>query len=225
MRSGRSTGRGGGTRSSNGSIAKRPDGRWEVRITLAGRRRSFYGATQREALAKRDKARADAAQGIDAVAGRETVGAYLAGWIEGVRPSLRPGTFRRYSDFVRLHVADIARIRLADVSGHDLQWLYTRRLGAGLAPATVRQLHAVLRKAFADAVRRRILGRNPAEGATPPRAPRKEMRVLSPEEARAFLAAAASDRLSALFVLPPHGLVGAFHIVPCAIDGSLHWRA
>lgn len=34
-----------------------------------------------------------------------------------------------------------------------------------------------------------------------PQAPRKEMRVLSPEEARAFLAAAADDRRSALFVL------------------------
>ena len=70
-----------------------------------------------------------------------------------------------------------------------------------MSPRTVRQLHAVLRRALAEAERWGLVGRNVAAFVTPPRFQRREMVTLSPEQARVFLAASERDRFHALYVV------------------------
>ncbi len=186
-----------------GSIYKRADGRWAASVsTDHGKRKAFYGKT-REAVARKlataIKARQD---GLPLVAERQTVANYLQHWLETAKPTVRPRTFVRYEEYVRLHaIPELGRLALARLSPQHLQRLYASRLEAGLSPATVAHLHAVLHRALGQAARWGLVPRNVAELVTPPRPERREMFTLSPEQARTFLAAAEGDRLEALYVL------------------------
>ena len=145
------------------------------------------------------KARQD---GLPLAGDRQTVGLYLDGWLESVKPSLRPRTFERYTQYIRLHaLPDIGRLPLSKLTPQHLQRLYAAKLAAGLAPMTVRHLHAVLHRALGQATRWGLVARNVADLVTPPRAERHEMQTLSPEQARAFLEASQGDRFHALYVL------------------------
>lgn len=186
-----------------GSIYKRADGRWAASVSLdRGRRKAFYGKTRQDVarkLATAIKARQD---GLPVVGERQTVRQYLEHWLEGARPSLRPRTWLRYEQLLRLHAVPVfGHLPLARVEPQHLQRLLADLLEAGLSPATVRQLHAVLRRAFGQAARWGLAAHNVASLVTPPRITRQEMATLSPEQARIFLAAAKSDRLAALYVL------------------------
>ena len=64
---------------------------------------------------------------------------------------------------------------------------------------TVRYTHPVCSSATKQAVRWRMLRRNPCEEVELPRRVTREMRALTPEEAARFLEAAAKDRWAALF--------------------------
>ena len=141
-------------------------------------------------------------QGLPQPAERQTVASFLAGWLESVKPSLRPHTWTRYEGLIRVHaLPNIGRLPLAKVTPDRLQKLYANRLEAGQSAASVRQLHAVLHRAFRQAVRWGVVARNVADLVTPPRVKRREMQALSPEQSRVFLTASHGDRLEALFVL------------------------
>lgn len=186
-----------------GSIYKRSDGRWAGSLSLAsGKRKTFYGKTRQEVAGKLAAALKARQDGLPLVGERQTVGQYLASWLESVRPSLRPRTFERYRQYVRLHaLPDIGRLPLSRLAPQHLQRLYASRLEAGLSPMSVRHLHAVLHRALSQATRWGLLARNVADLVTPPRAGRHEMQTLSPEQARAFLQAVEGDRYEALFAL------------------------
>jgi integrase len=73
-------------------------------------------------------------------------------------------------------------------------------LGETLAPRTVRYIHAIIRRALADAVKWNRLARSPADFADPPslRAVRgRVMRTWSVAELQAFLGGVSKDRLAA----------------------------
>lgn len=193
--------------SHEGSIYKRADGRWAAVIHLGyegGRRRrkAFYGPTRQavaERLAEALKARQD---GLPLAGDRQTVRQYLDGWLASVRPSLRPATWQRYRQYVTLHAVPVlGRLRLSRLTPQHLQGLYAGKLKEGLSPTSVRHLHAVLHRALWQAARWGLAARNVADLVTPPRAKRRDMKTLSPEEARRFLEAAQGDRFHALYVL------------------------
>jgi len=103
-------------------------------------------------------------------------------------PELSPTTARGYRWIVDKYIAPtlgkvpLARLRPAQL---DTFYAYLREKGGAngrpLAPATVRQVHAILRKALNQAVRWGWLATNPAMQATPPRIRRPE--ITPPEPA------------------------------------------
>jgi integrase len=186
-----------------GTIRQRGDGRWEAMLRLPnGKRKSFFAKTRREVAEKLTVAQRAKQQGLGIVSERETVAAYLARWIESVRPTLRPRTWQRYEQYVRVHaIPQLGALRLARLGPVDLQQLYARKLTAGASPTSVHHLHAVLHRALRQAFEWGILVRNVADLVKPPRMTRREMSTLSPEQARALLDAVAGDRLEALYVV------------------------
>jgi integrase len=82
-----------------------------------------------------------------------------------------------------------------------VQGFYQDRLDAGLSASTVHKVHTILHKALARAVAWQMVPRNVTDAVEPPRPAPKEMRPLSPAEARKLLEAAQGDRLEALYVL------------------------
>lgn len=198
-----------------GSIVKRGNG-YAVVVELdrdpsTGRRRQKWHSgfrTRKEAERARVQLLGELDRGMYVEPTRETLGAFLTGWLEGKRGSLRPTTFAAYRDMVSCYVAPrLGGVPLAKVDGLALERLYAelltggRRDGGALAPKTVRNVHGMLTKAFRDAVRTGRLARNPAASAEPPSPKSPEMRAWTAEQLRAFLEHVGSDRHYAVWLL------------------------
>lgn len=178
-----------------GTIRWRRDGRWEGRLTLPdGRRKSVFGRTQREALAKLRQLQQEVAQGQLPAAGRPpTLAAFLETWLTGVQHRCGPRTVRSYQDVVRLHlVPTLGRepLDLRHLTPARIQALVHAKQAAGLSPRTVTYIRDVLSRALNEAVRWGWLPRNPAPLVAVPRQVRRPVPVLTPDQARGLLAAA-----------------------------------
>jgi Phage integrase, N-terminal SAM-like domain len=111
-----------------------------------------------------------------------TVAAYLDQWLEAHAVEVKPKTLQDYHHLINRHVRPyIGELRRQAMSPARLTKLYRElatnggRDGAGLSPRTVEYVHAVLRKAFRDAVVvDQILLSNPVERAKRPRKARSE---------------------------------------------------
>jgi len=166
-------------------------------------RKAFYGKTRAEAQDRLARALAEAKEGIAPVNGRQTVGQFLKRWLQdSVKPNVRPSTFARNEQAVRLHLdPGLGRIRLTDLSPQNVQTFMNLKLGEGLSPRSVQILHATLRAALNRAVLWGEVRRNVARLVQPPRSIGKPIDPFTPDEARAFLRAVEGHRLKALFVL------------------------
>ena len=191
-------------RRGEGTIRQRPDGVWEARLTLHdGKRKSLYAPTEDALLTKLRQAQRDLEVGVDLSADNLTVGQFLDKWLAAsVKPSVKTKTYITYESLCRTAIAPrIGSKKLAKLTALDLQTLYTNLADAGLSPRSVHHVHRVLHRAFVQAVRWKILVRNPCDGATSPRAPRAELTIWSPQEANAFLVATREHPCHALYVL------------------------
>ncbi len=189
-----------------GSIYKRKDGRWAAVVSLGYKdgkrwRKSFYGSTRRGVQEKLNAALRAHQQGLPVAPERQTVGQFLEHWLsESVRPTVRPRTYIRYGEHVRNHISPaIGHIKLSRLTPQHVQALLNEKLGDGLAPATVRYMHAVLRRALKQALKWDLVARNAAALVDAPRVTQKEIEPFTPEQARIFLDAIRGDRLEALY--------------------------
>lgn len=195
-------------RNGEGMIRQRKDGLWEARITLPdGKKKSHYGSTYAavrkwltEAVRNRD-------QGLSVVLDeRQTLAQYLADWLKTMRTRLRPRSYTRYEEAVRLHVLPmLGRVPLARLQPQQVQALYRDKLAEGQSAGSVARLHAVLHKALADALRLGLVARNVASLVQAPSArasaAQQKSTSLTPEQASQLLAAIAKHPLEAFFTL------------------------
>lgn len=186
-----------------GTIYKRQDGRWVASVTLpSGQRKSYYGKTRQEVAQKLLGGMKAVQDGVPIPSEKLKVGRYLQEWLQTTQASIRPSTWRRYEQLLRVHALPaLGSLLLARLEPRHLQQLYTHCLTQGSAPASVRQLHAVLRRALGQAVKWGTLPRNVATLVTPPRVKRHDITPLSADQVKALLAAAKGHRFEALYVL------------------------
>jgi integrase len=191
-----------------GTIRERKDGRWEARVIVTGAdgrrsRRSLLGRSRAEVRDKLQAALRTEAAGLPPPAERLTVGAFLEAWLrDAARPTVRSNTYRSYAGIVRVHlVPGLGRQPLARLTPQQVQAFLNAKSAERLAPRSVAYIRAVLRQALGQAERWGMVGRNVARLAEPPRVPRREVRPLSPDQARQLLEAIRGDRLEALYVV------------------------
>jgi integrase len=187
-----------------GSVYKRKDGRWVASIVLEnGKRKSIYCKTQQEAIKAVRKANQDKDQGIIFPTEDQSLSAFLTNWLQDtVRQRVRERTHIRYRQLIELQVLPaLGNIKLQKLSPQHLQKLYNQKLEEGYAPQTVKHIHRVLHRALKDALRWQLVSRNVCDAVDAPRVPRKEMQVLTGDQAQQLLEAAKGDPLEALYVL------------------------
>ena len=164
--------------------------------------------TEEAAKGARDESRVKARRGEYVDRNRITVAAYLDDWIDSHAMEIKPRTLQDYRACLRLYVTPrIGHLQVQAVRPSTITKLYRDLLTGGgrdsqpLAVATVTHLHAVLRKAFRDAVIvDEIISSNPVERAKRPRAQAPEAgTVWTVAQLRAFLATARQHRLFACF--------------------------
>ena len=198
------------TRRANGegTIYPRRDGRWEgaayVLLPSGGRaRKRVYGKSRSEVFAKLAELQQKSHAGLPAISGQISLGAYLNEWLETVaRHSVRPSTFYSYRLYVRDHlIPGLGKKRLTRLTPTDVRVFVTSKLSSGLAPATVKQMHAILRAALQHAMREDLVARNVAKLVVVSGGEQAEVVPLTVDEARTLLAAAKGTRLYALWAV------------------------
>lgn len=198
-----------------GHIRKRGNS-WAVVVDLgldeSGRRRQKWHSGY--------KTKKDASDGLTEILGKlqggtyveptkQTVATYLRDWLPAIQATVRPGTWTSYRTNMERHVIPrIGHVQLRQVGALHLNALYAELLQSGrcsgdggLSARTVKYTHTILHRAFRDAVRWGLVGRNPADLADPPKQRSPEMQVWATEELRTFLGAVRDDRLYALWLL------------------------
>jgi len=164
-----------------GSIIHRTNGKYEVRVTMDGKRKTLgYFNTRKEASDKLNEANYNQTKGIPLYDERQTLSRYLNVWLEMVETQVKESTLRKYRDDVRLRlIPHLGRTPLNKLSQLQIQQLYARLIKEGLAPKTVVNLHGTLHKALQDALQMDVVPRNVADMVKPPRIPQYQMRTLS----------------------------------------------
>ncbi len=194
-----------------GSIKQRSPGSWTICYDLPrdhnGRRRQkvvTYRGTKRDAQRELTRILHEMNEGLYVEPSEMTVAQYLERWLEDyARPNTSPKTMERYTDWVRGHLSPaLGTLKLRNLMPLHIQDLYAAALArgrrdgkGGLAPQSVLHLHRVLHQALDRAVRWQLLARNPAAAVDPPRVVRRDMRILSDDEAGQLLSAAQGTRL------------------------------
>jgi integrase len=178
-------------------------GAYTVYTASGPKRRYVSGKTREEARLKLTKAMADRDGGLVFEDGGLTVGDYVERWLkDSVRGTVRQSTYEAYEYMTYPHIVpSLGRVKLKALTPVHVRTFYREKLDGGLSSATVRKMHGVLQKALDQAVSDGLIPRNAAKGIRLPQGKKKEIRPLSPDEARALLDAARGDRLEALYVL------------------------
>ena len=203
--------------SGEGSVFRRvADGAWIAQLSSGTRgHRSYrtrFGRTKAEAVRKLDELKAERREGLDL--SKQNLGAYLREWLdESARPTVSSNTLRGYEDAL-IHLKPISDIQLNKLTAEDIERccneMVTHRINAKAqrmaSEKTVRNVQVMLRRALSVAELRGHIRRNPAKLVTLRRVPRSSVEALTPERARAILAAVAGDRLEAAYALALVGL-------------------
>lgn len=191
-------------------VIKRGKDKWLVRVFL-GRDESgktkffneiFYGK-KKDADAFEAKKKSELVSGVALTHSSVTVNEYLDKWLlVAAKPRLKERTYEDYGQYLKRYIRPrIGKLKLSKLKPLDIQGIYTWMLENKLSPRTVRFAHAILSSALKQAVKWQIIPSNPATMVDLPQNHRKEMKALSPKEAKQFLDAAKKDKWFVIFSL------------------------
>ncbi len=133
---------------------------------------------------------------------------------------MSPATVSAYGVYLRRWILPelgskrIDRLRPADIDR------YYASLRGSLSPASIRKIHTILRSAFGQAVRWRLLGTNPVASATPPRIEKRPISPPTPAEVGQLLAAAGEADPELALYLRLAAVTGARRGELCALRWS-----
>lgn len=137
----------------DGCIRQRQDGRWEAKLVIEGKTKSFYGKTKAEVKKKLAQVQADLTNEEYLDETNMTVNQWLDEWLKNF-VDVKASTFKRYELDVRLRFKPtIGRIKLKDLSALDIQRAYKKFLNQGLAPKSITNAHGTLHEALRKAVK------------------------------------------------------------------------
>lgn len=175
--------------------------------------RTHSFAKRKDAVEKRAGLLADKARGTMVASSKMTLAQHLDQWLVGRR--LRPRTLGNYRDALKPVREHLGHIELQKLSKADVDKLVERMLTTGrrvnrpgtpLSPATVLLTLTILTTALNDATRQGLVLRNVAQLVDRPAQVQKEMKTWTADQAAAFLAFVAADRLSIAWEMSLYGL-------------------
>jgi len=213
----------------DGMIRQRPDGTWEGRIDLGtnpitGKRntKSVYAKSQKEVRNKmkligQDPAEIVTPNGVYAKVENSEVpdipfGEWLDTWLTQYKAGrLTPSSYESYRIIIENHVKPaFGHIPISSITTDHIQRLINEKQEKGarkdgknkkLAASSVVKIKIVINASLKQAVKNRLIPHNPTEAVTPPRMPRCEIRILTPEEQDSLMSVLGGHRLEALFKL------------------------
>ena len=205
-----------------GSIRKKPSGRWEGRYTqgidpVTGKaiQKSVSAKTQAECKEKLAKAiRENRGVPLNHT-GDYTAAEWCRLWFETYsKPNIRYNTAKGYEGIIEHHIIPaIGAIKLKQLSSIHIQRMYNdlkengrmprgaKQNDKALSNTFVRRVHAVLQAALKQAVKERLIPYNPCENCRIPPKDKKEMTILPPEKIGRYLQEAEKYGVLPMFYL------------------------
>ncbi|MGA8649166.1 MAG: tyrosine-type recombinase/integrase [Xanthobacteraceae bacterium] len=193
-----------------GHIRERSLGRWaivlEMRDPETGRRKrkwhSFSG-TKRQAQSECARLICEVNGGTYVEPTKITLVQFLDRWLDDVRTRVTPKTHERYAQICHKNIAPfLGAVLLVKLRPEQISDAYAKALASGrrrgeggLSPRTVRQMHAILKSALAQAVKWDILVRNPAAAVRGPKVGRSAMQTYDLEQTAELIKAARGRRV------------------------------
>lgn len=185
----------------------RCQGRWVATFDLGWsggkrRRRTAYGATRKEAQVKLAKIKRDFETSA-LVIGSPTVEAWLRYWLDVIctERGLKTNTMKSHRSKVEGYlIPQLGRHRLDRLAPEHVRALYAHMRSQGLAEATLRQTHAILRRALEVALREGKVVRNVAAVIDPPSTDKNKRHGLNVADARRVLAVSGLRQHVALYM-------------------------
>ena len=198
----------------DGLVRKRADGRWEGRIVVGHKEdgkpifRYVLAQTQKE-LTKKLHAKIVEFRGVELSEDSSmTLAEWLEKWLNEYKVNtVRPSTLEGYRQNIYHYI--IPRLgdkKIAFITTNDIQKMYVDikengriggrdKYGTMLSDSVVRAIHMILHQALDDAVKERLISKNPTQGTTIPKKSRGEMQVLNKEQLDRFLLEVDKDEL------------------------------
>ncbi|MCL4474294.1 MAG: site-specific integrase [Actinobacteria bacterium] len=180
-----------------GHVKKR-GGTWTIIYDLGrdidGKRQQKWKGgfrTKKEADAELNKILHELNSGAYTEPSRVSVAGYMRKWLkEYAKHNVTGRTYVRYEEIVEKHLIPalgrnvLPELRPAQISAYYSEALSNGRLNGkgGLSAKTVRQHHAVLRKALEQAVQWQMINRNPAAAVAAPKPKQREMTALNDDQ-------------------------------------------
>src|SRR5262245_38043071 len=177
-----------------GSVFEREDGLWVGSISLGytvtgkRKRKTVYGATKKDVLSELDRLRSEARVGNLPDAGGLTVSQLLDRWLESSKASTETRTFEERQRIVKNHLRPrVGGLKLAKVNALHVESLYADMARDGVGATTVRHAASVLGVAMSHACNLKLIPFNPVGAIKKPKAPKRHMLFLTPEQVTILL--------------------------------------
>ena len=182
---------------------------WEARCTVGydsktgkQKQKSITGKTQKEVAQKLREILSEIDRGTYCEPSRLTVDQWMDIWLRDYLRDLSCNTRTHYASIVRTHIKPtLGRFRLEELHTHMIQRFYGDLQDKGMAPGSVRFVHAVLHGALQRAVAIHYLRANPADGCVLPRNQRRELTTLDDDMIRAFMDAIKGNPYELLYLV------------------------
>lgn len=193
-----------------GSIRQRADGAWEARVTIGSDpgtgkpvRKSVYGKTQAEVRKKMTAILRAVDSGTYQAPDKTTVSEWFDEWMKTFcSVKVKPLTYSSYETAIKKHIKPaIGAVKIQTVKGVHIQKLYNGMIASGLSPKTVKNVAAIMHKAFSVAQKQGMIQGNPCDAAELPKTAQKEIKPLTDAEIPLFLQAIKGHPMENAFAL------------------------
>lgn len=179
------------------NIRLRDDGRYEARVTVAGKRHSCYGRSATE-VKRKIRQLEDEFEKENLIAKNVRLNVALESYLEDVkRCKVKSTTYDRVESTFKHHIKDefLGRMQVGTITAQDVQRLLLEKCEEGKSASTIKKIFNLLGEFFRYATATKIIGSNPMVLVEMPHSSiicheEKEMEVLTPDEVKRIIAVA-----------------------------------
>jgi integrase len=187
--------------SGSGSVYQRPDKRWVAAVPYPdGRKKYGYATTKTAAVRKHTALLAARDAGLAAMSDRRLVSDFSVEFLESLNKTVRPGTLRSYISLMNTHILPaIGDVPLTRLAPAHITRMHSLIMNRGRSPQTAVHAHRLTSQMLGRAQAWGYMHSNPASLVRPPRVPRYDMKILTPEQVQLLLRTANGERLESLW--------------------------
>lgn len=200
---------------------------WEAAVTIGydtgtgkQKRKTFTGATAKEAREKMQKAAVAVNENDYFEPAKMTVAAWLDTWLKDYSADWKPLTHTKYTNICETHIKPaLGAVKLSKLTTPQIQSFYNELGKTGkvtehkskdgkkeiikepLAPKSIRLVHGVLSKALNTALKIGYIKNNPAALCTTPKLIKKEIIPLTDKQVKDFVSACDTEEYGRIYKL------------------------